>query len=92
MSDSILQTKKECYVCGRQTNLERHHIYSGIGNRKWSEKYGCWVWLCHSCHTGDRGAQYEKELNLKLKREAQAAFEEEHTRGEFLKIFGRNYL
>lgn len=33
-----------------------------------------------------------RELDLRLKRECQAKFEETHSREEFMKIFGRNYL
>ena len=92
MTDSILQKKKECYVCGRQVDLERHHIISGVANRRLSDKLGIWIYLCHSCHTGDGGAQYEKELNLRLKKEAQEAFEIEHSHEEWMEIFRKNYL
>ena len=40
MSESIMQTQKECYLCGKKTCLERHHTLSGVANRKLSEKYG----------------------------------------------------
>ena len=51
---SIMQTKKECYVCRElvgtemslpDTGLEMHHIFGGTANRKLSEKYGLKVWL-----------------------------------------------
>jgi hypothetical protein len=48
--------------------------------------------LCHECHTGKNGAQYDKEKNLMLKRDAQFAFERTHTRSEWMKLFGKNYL
>lgn len=35
---SILQNKKECYVCGLYAPLECHHIYFGNPNRNISEK------------------------------------------------------
>ena len=89
---SILQADKVCYICGRTVNLERHHIFAGAC-RKWSEKYGLWVWLCGTtCHRGIDGAQYDREKNLYLKMDAQTAFERDHTRAEFMKIFGKNYL
>ena len=91
MSRSILQREKICYLCPRTIGLERHHILSGA-NRKWSEKLGLWVYLCHEHHTGKRGAQYDKDLNLLLKREAQKAFEETHSHEEWMEIFKRNYL
>ena len=92
MIKSIMQNKKECYLCGRQFELECHHVFAGVANRKLSDKYGLWVYLCHNCHTGTNGAQYAKDLNLRLKQEAQEAFEKTHTRKEFMQIFGKNYL
>ena len=60
MSESLIQTEKECWFCGAQVNLERHHIFAGTANRPISEKYGLWVYLCHEHHTGKNGAQYDK--------------------------------
>lgn len=50
------------------------------------------VWLCARHHTSDYGVHFNKELDLKLKRMGQKKFEEKHTREEFIRLFGRNYL
>ena len=94
MSKSIMQPEepKQCYLCGRQYGLERHHIMAGIANRRLAERYGLWILLCRPCHIGKGGAQYEKDLNLLLKREAQTKFEELYNHTEWMKIFGKNYL
>lgn len=92
MKPSILQRDRVCYLCGRTFSLERHHIFAGVGRRSLSEKYGLWVWLCHNCHTGTDGAQYDKEKGLMLKRDAQFEFERAHTHAEWMKVFGKNYL
>lgn len=92
MTKSALQHDKYCYLCFRSTGLERHHIFAGVANRKLSEKYGLWVWLCYDCHTGQDGAQYNKELSLKLKQAAQRAFEMNNTRHEWMQIIRKNYL
>ena len=93
MSKSIMQANTTyCYVCGRQFGLEKHHVMAGVANRKLSEKFGTWVMLCNSCHTGDNGAQYEKELNLKLKREAQTAFEKLYSHDDWMATFRKNYV
>ena len=92
MAKSIIQERKECYFCGKLTNLERHHVFGGVANRPISEKYGLTVWLCHNCHTGQSGAQYDKMKNLRLKQDAQFAFERNHTRSEWMKLIGKNYL
>jgi hypothetical protein len=90
---SILQSDKVCYICGRTVGLERHHIFGGVANRKISEKYGLWVWLCGTtCHRGIDGAQYDREKNLYLKMDAQAAFERTHTHAEWMKLICKNYL
>lgn len=92
MAKSIIKNDRECYLCGKTVNLERHHIFAGNANRKISESLGLWVFLCHNCHTGKNGAQYNKEKNLRLKRYAQRAFEQTHTRDEWMKCIGKNYL
>lgn len=92
MSKSILQEDKVCFISGSRVNLERHHIMSGTANRKLSERYGLWVWLNHDLHTGKNGAQYEKELNLRLKREAQMAFEQIYGHEKWMETFRKNYL
>ena len=92
MAKSIIQERKECYFCGKLTNLEKHHVFGGVANRPISEKYGLTVWLCHNCHTGNKGAQYDKMKNLRLKQDAQFAFERNHTRSEWMKLIGKNYL
>ena len=89
---SIMQHDKYCYLCFKQRDLERHHLFAGVANRKISERCGLWVWLCHDCHTGTDGAQYNKEINLKLKQEAQRAYEKEHTRAEWMQLIRKNYL
>lgn len=89
---SIIQSNKECYVCGSTVNLHSHHIIFGTANRKLSEKYGLKVYLCWQHHEGTNGVHgfYGHELDLKLKRIAQEKFEETYDE-DFIKIFGRNY-
>lgn len=92
MKRSILQNEKVCYLCSRTSGLERHHCLSGVANRRLSEKYGLWVWLCHDCHTGKEGAQYEKDLNRLLKQQAQKTFESIHGHQLWMDTFRKNYL
>lgn len=68
-------------------------VFYGNSNRKQSEKYGCWVWLCGRHHNlSDFGIHFDKELDLKVKKLAQSKFEENHSRQEFMQIFGKNWL
>lgn len=92
MAKSIIQNEKECFVCRSTQNLQEHHVFYGTANRKQSEKYGMTVWLCQMHHTGNRGVHFDKVLDTKLKEIGQKKFEETHSREEFIKIFGRNYL
>lgn len=50
------------------------------------------VMLCHDCHTGIDGAQYNAERGRVLKQEAQRAFEKDHTRDEWMMLIRKNYL
>lgn len=93
MLDSIIQTEKACYICGNTIDLHSHHIFYGQKNHKWSEKYGLKVWLCPPHHNmSNAGVHLNKALDTEIKQIAQRKFEETHTREEFMKIFGRNYL
>lgn len=90
--DSIMQTKKECFICGCQKNLEDHHIFGGTANRKKSEKYGLKAWLCYEHHRENEGVHLNRILDLTLKAAGQKKFEEEHTREEFRNEFGKSWL
>ena len=91
---SILQNHKECFICAKRIGLHDHHIFFGTARRKISEKNGFKVWLCQQHHQSTFGAHGSKghELDLYLKKICQMKFEETHTRREFIKLIGRNYL
>ena len=92
-SPSILQDKQECYFSKKMNcDLARHEIYFGK-NRQTSKVQGFWVYLTPEWHNE---ANYSVHNNIKtdliLKQDCQRKFEETHTREEFIKIIGRNYL
>ena len=92
MSKSIISNERECLVCKTPYNLHKHHVFEGTANRKKSEKYGCWCYLCAKHHNlSNEGVHYNKALDKKLKKYAQSNFEEAYPELDFLKIFGRNY-
>ena len=82
---------KNCFICGAPYP-EIHHIYFGTANRKQSDKYGFIVPLCYDHHRGPNGVHNNRALDLYLKRLYQKAFEQEHSREEFRRIFGKSYL
>lgn len=77
-----------CYICHRQAS-DIHHMIHGP-DRKKAEEDGLVVPLCRVCHSkvhfGGGG------LDRELKRTAQLWYEEEHTRDEWMKRYGRNHL
>jgi hypothetical protein len=86
------KTRKEktdssyCYYCHRflGTAGDIHEIYGG-SNRKRSIKNGFVVKLCRECHQDET-----KIANLRIR--FQKMYEKNHTREEFIKLFGKSYL
>lgn len=93
-SKSLMQSEKVCYVTGSSFNLHRHHIFHGRSLRRKSEEYGCWCYLIAPLHNTSKQGVHNgnTELDLKLKRECQARFEEKYGHTKFMELFGRNYL
>ena len=90
---SVLQTKKECFLCGTTIGLHDHHIFYGTANRKKAEKYGLKAFLCQEHHTGGSGVHFNKDLDVELKKLAQKYFEEHYgSRKEFIREFGKSVL
>lgn len=94
MAKSIVSNEKKCWVCGAEYGLHKHHIYAGVANRKLSEKYGLWVYLCGRHHNlSNEGAHFNRDLDLRLKQYAQEVFEARiGTRDDFRAIFGKSYI
>ena len=86
--------REECFMCKQWTPTEVHHIYFGNKNRKISDKNGFIVHLCHDCHRGNYGVHGKDGylMDIYLKKTCQLVYEETHTREEFMKLIGRNYL
>ena len=78
---------EHCFICGRYGPAHVHHCLHG-SRRAAADKYGLTVHLCSRCHMElhDHGAH-----DADLEEIAQAAFEEQHTHAEFMKIFGKNF-
>lgn len=92
--DSVLQDKKECYVCKATQNLHSHHIFYGTANRKKSEQYGMKVWLCGTHHNlSNEGVHFNKKLDLQLKKLGQMyMITHGMTLDYFIREFGRSWL
>ncbi len=84
---------RTCLICGTNQNIHRHHVYFGNGNRKISEKHGFVVDLCGYHHNqSNNGVHFDRNLDLLVKKHVQREYEKNHSRTEFIKLIGRNYL
>lgn len=89
---SILSNERWCQVCGNPYTLHCHHIFYGP-NRKNSDEWGCWVYLCERHHTqAPDGVHFNRKLDVKFKKMAQQAFEEKYGHDKFMEVFGKNWL
>lgn len=91
-AESIIGAESHfCYYCGRYGDTARHEIF-GSSNRQQSKADGLWVSLCPYCHKWEHeGGGLERD-GVTLKQIGQMAYERTHTREEFIKRYGRNYL
>lgn len=80
-----------CYVTGSTVNLDFHHIFNGPYKFK-SEQDGYYVFLRHDVHMRLHETQAGRQFWTTLKRRCQEHFERTHTREQFIKRYGRNYL
>lgn len=89
---------KRCVTSpGRQTICIAiiSHIYFGNPLRRISEENGFWVYLAGWLHNQSADGVHGKnghELDMMLKRHCQMKYEETHSREEFMRLIGRNYL
>ena len=97
MAKSIIQESRErCYICGESGGywgLDEHHVFGGFANKKISEKYGLKVYICHDkCHLN--GVHKDAQLNQALKAKVQKIAMRHYgwTTGQFIRIFGKNYI
>lgn len=98
---SIMHDKESrtCYLCmlldgnhKKHIVLHRHHIFGGP-NRIHSEESGLTIYLCPEHHLYGKLAVHNCKETMKLMHKlGQQAYEQEHTRQEFVKLFGKNYL
>ena len=91
---SILQDKKQCYVCG-STIVHIHEVFYGARNRQKSIEDGCCVYLCPRHHNmSNNGIHFNKELDLGVKQSMERKWLETYNKtiDDFIKRYGRNYI
>ena len=92
---SLLQSKKECYVCKTTNSMHLHHIMFGK-NRKKADEDLLTVYLCREHHEGTNGVHGKNghELDLKLKQLAEKKWCEYYNKNieDFIIRYGKNYI
>lgn len=99
---SIMDTEQGiCYLCGRLTDTETHHIFGGA-NRRVCDEDGLTVELCHLDHYRCHNGKNSPYVRYKLHREGQIRWMEVYgpdllkdgkdPLSEFMKRYGRNYV
>lgn len=81
--------ESKCRICGTTYGLEVHHMIHGYGRRKKADEYGLVCYLCRNCH---RLLHDTRMCDLELQQEAQRKFEQDHSREEFIQVFGKSYI
>ena len=92
--DTILQDGKYCYITKSTEGLHKHHCLGGP-NRRLADEDGLWVWLRWDRHIEDSiydTPHNNADVKLFFQQLAQRAYEETHTREEWMARYGRNYL
>lgn len=92
MKSIVQENAERCFICGRRAT-QTHHVFGG-SNRKLADEDGLTVRLCQYCHDM---VHFDPELSYPMQRalheRGQEAYEAAgHTREEFMKRYGRNYL
>lgn len=80
-------------MCGSYDWIETHHVYGGNPNRRISDENGFAVRLCHWCHNEPpMGVHHNRETDLWLKKLCQTKYEQTHSREDFIRLIGKNFL
>ena len=91
---SILQDKKECYVCNSTLDLHIHEVFFGK-NRQKSIEDGCCVYLCSKHHNmSGVGVHFNHKLDLELKQLMEKRWLDHYNKTikDFIQRYGKNYL
>lgn len=91
MRESIIQPRgNKCYICGKYTDLQTHHVLHGTSMRKKADEDGLTVKLCIRCHADlhDKG-----DSDRLLQQVGQYFWEQNYgTRDQFRSRYGKSFL
>lgn len=90
--ESVINSQRQCFLCGTTRDLHAHHIFPGNPRRKHSEERGFKVYLC-AYHHRKIHQHINSGESLKLKQFCQAYYESNYgTREDFIREFGKSRL
>lgn len=84
--------KHYCAMCSAhrsERTMTLHHVYHGRAYRGISDTFGFVLTLCKECHREVHGSRVLDQL---LQKSMQRAYEQKHSREEFVEMFGRSWL
>ena len=84
----IYRDLTKCCNCGSKTGIEKNEVFEG-SYRQTSIRYGMVCPFCETCHT-----QFHNDImfNLFYKVMFEKEFLKTHSKEEFIKIFGQDYI
>ena len=102
---SIIPQKQpsECFFCGKQFDLVKHHCLHGRGIKPLAVEDGLWIWICAADHNGNNDSVHldperKKDKYLQglaqetlIKKYVKQGYPKEVARGLFLQRYGRFY-
>lgn len=90
---SIISNEPRCFHCGKEYDLERHHIFMGVAYRWKAESDGLWIYLCADCHRFLHGKSGHN-LNVQYKEIGERAWLEHYKKRipDFVQRYGKNWL
>lgn len=90
---SIISQRVQCFHCGSENRLQRHHMLKGVAYRWKAEEDGLWVYLCADCHSYLHGKNGH-ELDQQYKQTAERAWLKHYRKKipDFIRRYGKNYL
>ena len=89
-----------CIICGKP-NVEHHHIFKGVKQRRLADEDGLILSLCKEHHTGNMSVHQKKELNVLCqiigelayeKKKCAEGYSEDAARDSFRMRYGKNYI
>ena len=97
----IVPNFKTCYVCGSSNRICIHECFYGVANRQKSIEDGLCIPLCYEHHQGSSGVHFNKQLDEKIKKQAEKiwiktycdeSLSKDEKIGLFISRYGVNYL